>query len=149
MGLRRTLRSFLRAESGAAFVEFAIGSPLLLIVAFGVAEVGRAITYHHAMEKSLRAATRYLARLPEDGIATWGLDRARNLALYGNLTGTGSPILSDWTNKSSVALSPAAGPYDTVTLTATQSYTFDMLAILGIETGMTFTVSHEERFIGG
>lgn len=148
-GCLATIRSFLRDDSGAAFVEFAFGAPLLLVVAFGAAEIGRAITYHHAVEKSMRAATRYLARLPlvdADTVPSWALDNARNLAVFGNIGGSGPPLLPDW-RTDSIALS--APPYDeSLRLTAQVTYDFPMLSILNLDTGMTFRVSHEERYVG-
>jgi len=127
--------------------------PLAIALMAGGFEFGRAIFNYHSVDKSLRNAARYLARVPNDsgGVAGWGLTRARHLALYGttDTTDTSRPILSSWTDPNTIQLTfpgPSAPP-DTVRLTATVPFTFALLPAIGRSNQITITVSHQERWI--
>lgn len=55
-------------QRGVAAVEFAIVLPLLLMVAFGIVEFGRAMYEYDSLVKNARAAARYLSSAdPEVG----------------------------------------------------------------------------------
>ena len=90
-----------RSARGAAMVEFAIVVPLLVILVFGIVEIGRAIYQHTTLGKGTDAAARYLTRvwngLNDDctSNAEWTAaeSAARNLAVYGNETGSGNMLL--------------------------------------------------------
>jgi Flp pilus assembly protein TadG len=76
---------------GVAAIELAITMVPVLMVAFGVTEYGRAIYTYNAIDKAARDATRYLtAPFPgdPDPVAS-----ARNIAVYGNETGTGQALV--------------------------------------------------------
>src|SRR5829696_5308912 len=53
---------FVRCTSGAAVLEAAVVLPLAIALMVGGVEFGRAIFNYHTVDKSLRNATRYLAR---------------------------------------------------------------------------------------
>jgi Flp pilus assembly protein TadG len=79
-------------------VEFVISAPLLLFVLYCVAEFGRAFTQFSMLADAARDADRYLASnalLGSTGIV--GLAAvsgpAKNLVVYGNAAGSGTPIL--------------------------------------------------------
>jgi hypothetical protein len=75
-------------QRGVALVEFALVAPLLLIMTFIVTEYSRALYQYNTLTKSVRDAARYLSvQSPGSGIA-----QSRNLIVYGNLGGTGSPL---------------------------------------------------------
>lgn len=84
-------------------VEFAIMLPMLLLLLFGVTELGRALYQQNTLYKSVAGGARYLARTnetldDEDGCSTGGtwetnLITAENLIVYGNTTGAGEPLL--------------------------------------------------------
>lgn len=88
---------------GVAMVEFAIMLPMLLLLLFGVTELGRALYQQNTLYKSVAVGARYLARTSEtlddeDGCSaggTWNdnLTTAENLIIYGNTTGAGTPLL--------------------------------------------------------
>ncbi len=61
-GLLRTKR-FFGDSRGIAAVEFAIVLPFLMLMLFGMIEIGRALFHYHAVTKSVRDATRYLTRV--------------------------------------------------------------------------------------
>lgn len=75
-------------QNGAALVELALILPLLLLMTFITTEFGRALYQYNIITKSVRDAVRYLsAQTPGTG-----LDQARNLVVYGNTAGTGTPL---------------------------------------------------------
>jgi hypothetical protein len=77
-----------KRQVGAALVEFALILPLLLLLTFITTEFGRAMYQYNTLTKSVRDAVRYLS------IQTPGthLIEARNLMVYGNTAGTGTPL---------------------------------------------------------
>jgi Flp pilus assembly protein TadG len=76
-------------QSGVALVELAFIIPLLLLLTFITTEFGRAMYEYNAVTKSTRDAVRYLSfQTPGTHIA-----EARNLMVYGNLAGTGTPLV--------------------------------------------------------
>lgn len=80
-----------RRQAGVALVEFALILPFLLLLSITAVELGRAIWQYELLTKSVRDAARYLSlQTPGDAIR---MTRARNLAVYGNISGTGSPLV--------------------------------------------------------
>lgn len=77
-----------RTQQGVALVELALIIPLLLLMTFITTEFGRAMYEYNAVVKSTRDAVRYLS------VQTPGtkITEARNLVVYGNTAGTGSPL---------------------------------------------------------
>jgi Flp pilus assembly protein TadG len=79
-----------RKQHGAALVELALVLPLLLLATFITTEYSRALYQYNVLTKSVRDAARYLStQTPGD---TSKYATARNLAVYGNPAGTGSPL---------------------------------------------------------
>jgi hypothetical protein len=79
----------LQKQSGAAIVEFALVLPLLLVLSILVAEFGRALYQYDTLAKAVRAGARHLSMYaPNTQVA-----QARNLVIYGNVAGTGSPVV--------------------------------------------------------
>lgn len=78
-----------RKQHGVALVEFALILPFLLVLSIVTFELGRAIWQYNTLTKSVRDAARYLS------IQTPGtkITQARNLMVYGNLGGTGAPLV--------------------------------------------------------
>src|SRR6476620_2510251 len=75
-------------QRGVALVEFALILPFLLLLSLTAVELSRAIWQYNALTKSVRDAARYLSlQTPGTKIA-----QAKNLAVYGNLAGTGTPL---------------------------------------------------------
>jgi Flp pilus assembly protein TadG len=71
--------SMLRKMRGVAAVELAVLLVPLVIITFGMAELGRAFYYYNGAVKSVRSASRYLS-MQERGA---GEAAARCLAVYG------------------------------------------------------------------
>ncbi len=75
-------------QQGMAIVEFALILPLLLLLTFVTTEFGRAIYQYNTIAKSVRNAARYLSmQTPGTHLA-----ETKNLVVYGNVDGTGTPL---------------------------------------------------------
>ncbi|HYD77927.1 TadE family protein [Ramlibacter sp.] len=82
---------YARRQSGVAIVEFALILPMLLVLTFITTEFGRALHQYNTIVKSVRDAARYLSiQTPGD---TTAMLRARNLVVYGDPGGSGTPIV--------------------------------------------------------
>lgn len=89
--LIKKISCFKRNDRGVQLVELAIVLPILVVLFAAVAEFGRYFYEYTTLAKSSRAAVRYLATETTSGCADLP---ARNLVVYGNLAGTGAPIIS-------------------------------------------------------
>jgi Flp pilus assembly protein TadG len=85
--LRPTLRTFVAQRDGAAMAEAAIAAPVLFALMAAAYLLGSTLYNAQVIETAARDAARYLARTdtPAANEAT-----ARNLAVFGNVTGAGS-----------------------------------------------------------
>jgi len=114
-------------QAGVALVEFALVLPLLLLLTFIVTEYGRAIYQYNTLAKSVRDAARYLS-IQSPGTK---ITEAKNLVIYGNPAGTGTPLAIGLTTTHvpDPVWNPPAGAspvINTVTVTIT-NYTFTPL----------------------
>jgi Flp pilus assembly protein TadG len=75
---------------GVAAVELGLMLVPLLTITFGVTEYGRAIYTYNTIDKAVRDAARHLTTVLPTNPDPQG--EARNLAVYGNVEGTGSPL---------------------------------------------------------
>jgi len=132
-----------KRQRGVAIVEFALILPFLLVLTFITTEFGRAIWQYNTLTKSVRDSARYLSiQTPEDPLA---IAKARNLTIYGNLTGTGTPLAAGLTTSnvpSPTWQTAGSGPViKTVTVRIT-NYTFDSMfvSVFGLPFGaVTFS----------
>jgi len=76
-----------RGVRGAAAVELGILMVPILILTFGVTEYGRAIYTYNAIDKATRDAARHMTSPNPNRV-----NEAINLAVYGNIAGTGNPL---------------------------------------------------------
>lgn len=99
------LQRFRRDERGIQLVEVSIVLPIFLILFAATAEFGRFFYEYTTLAKATRVGTRYLITAPvcpgEDPIA-------KNIVVYGNPGGTGSPIL-EGLNPSHVVITREGG----------------------------------------
>ena len=88
------LRKYLRDDRGTQLVELAIVIPIFVVLFAACAEFGRYFYEYTTLAKASRAGARYLATTAvnstEDGAA-------KNIVVYGNEAGTGSPLLPGMT----------------------------------------------------
>lgn len=91
---RRVMR-----QRGTAIVEFVIALPVLLLLMFATAELGRLLSQYNTLTKSIRDSARYLAtKASQDGsgvinITSQVRTAATNLAVTGNINGAGDAVL--------------------------------------------------------
>jgi Flp pilus assembly protein TadG len=84
------VKSFKRDDRGLQLVELAIALPILVLLFAVAAEFGRYFQEYTTLAKGSRVAARYLATACIDGVDD---PAAKNLVVYGNVAGTGSPIV--------------------------------------------------------
>ena len=94
--LRRTrrftkLRRAINDERGIQLVELAIVIPILVMLFAATAEFGRYFYEYTTLAKASRAGARYLATAAVNSAED---TKAKNIVVYGNTAGTGSPVLS-------------------------------------------------------
>lgn len=125
-----------RTQHGAALIELALITPLLLLLTFITTEFGRAMYEYNAVVKSTRDAVRYLS------VQTPGthVTEARNLIVYGNIDGTGTPLARGMSLSNVPAgscctwQSAGASPIISTVTVRVSSYTFHSLfpSVLGV-----------------
>ena len=77
-------------ERGSTLVEFAIGATVFITAMFAVLEFGRALWAHNALSDAARRGARYATLNASANSA-----QVKNVVVYGNPAGTGSPMLSN------------------------------------------------------
>lgn len=85
------LNRFRRDDRGVQLVELAIAMPIMLMLFGAAAEFGRYFYEYTTVAKAARVGARYLATAE---LNTTEETAAKNLVVYGNTAGTGTPILS-------------------------------------------------------
>lgn len=86
-------------QRGTAVVETIVATPILLFLVLIGAEITNAFVDHNTLTKSARHAVRHLAENAVQGTTTVvSLDaglvaETRNLLVFGNVAGSGTPIL--------------------------------------------------------
>lgn len=97
MNGRRSIN--VRKQRGLAMVEATIVLPLMFLLALGAAEFGRMLQFYNVLNKQQQDGARYLSARATFGttgvvvLSGPAVDEARNLVVYGNTQGTGSPLL--------------------------------------------------------
>jgi Flp pilus assembly protein TadG len=154
------LLRLIRCTSGAAALEGALVMPVAISLMAGGVEFGRAYSASSTADKSMRDAARYLARVCDPGstggctgataVCGWGLTKAKNLAVYGNIAGTGTPLIHGWSTSNVTLQQPSdCSTLPTIIqLKATVPFTSIMLSAVGLSNSITMHVQHEERWIG-
>ena len=87
------LGRFARSERGTQLVELAIVLPIMLALFGATAEFGRFFYTYSTLAKATRAGARYLTVAPPGATD----EQAQKLVVYGNLAGTGEPVVSGLT----------------------------------------------------
>ena len=86
-------------QSGLASVELALITPFLLVTLLMTAEFTRVFYDYNTLTKGVRDAARLAAEDAYDGtdqfeLTNTKISNARNLVVFGNIAGTGSPLLN-------------------------------------------------------
>jgi hypothetical protein len=155
----RLLLSRLRRDGrGTAIVETAIVLPVIVLLMFGIVELGRALQQHHALTKSVRDAARYIARVPlacpAAGDPNWAAVKtaAQTLAATGRLSG-GTPLVEGWTAAHFDIADPACVDWSgravqVITVSAEIPYLdLGFLNVIGLEP-FNLAAQHQQVHIG-
>ena len=171
------LRRARRSQSGVCSVEFVLCLPVIAPMLFGTIDIGRLLFDYHAVSKSVRDAARYVARSDAGALfsdlATCTVNpttaagsptqNARNMTLTGTVDLSGGYILNYWTDTTTVIVSGvcfdnSAGTYQgfyagntnipIVSVAAAVSFPLLNGWVLDQGSDLTFTIRHEEVFIG-
>jgi Flp pilus assembly protein TadG len=108
-----------RGERGAALVEFAIAATVFLTLTFAVLELGRLLWVHNALTDATRRAARYAVNQPQTAVGD-----IKNVAVYGNAAGTGTPLVDDLTPAQVTVTYNNFGLGEGTVTVAIQSYDF-------------------------
>lgn len=84
----------LRNEQGVQLVELAIVLPIFILLFAATAEFGRYFYQYTTLAKASRAGARYLSNAAVNSAED---TKAKNIVVFGNSNGTGSPIISGLT----------------------------------------------------
>src|ERR1044072_225798 len=90
------LGRFRSDERGVQLVEVALVIPVMLLLFGAVAEFGRYFYEYTTAAKAARVGARFLASKSATSSTNYEL-QAKNLVVYGNIAGTGSPVLPGMT----------------------------------------------------
>jgi hypothetical protein len=91
-----------RTQRGIAMTEFVIILPLALMLVMSVAEFGQAFMQYNTLTKAIRDGARHAAGNALQGsTGTIAIDEdllreTRNLVVYGNRQGSGTPVLPNF-----------------------------------------------------
>jgi Flp pilus assembly protein TadG len=91
---RLRIARLVRNERGVQLAELALTLPIFLLLFGATAEFGRFFYEYSTLAKATRAGSRYLATA---GVSALDDTRAKNIVVYGNPDGTGSPVVKGLT----------------------------------------------------
>lgn len=168
-------RRLFRDRSGSAAAEMVMVLPILLILIFGSVELGNYFLSEHVVDKAVRDAARYAARLPLSDYPTCTVPTGGNaeiqtqrIARFGDPDGSGNQRLAGWTadNMTTVSIScdtdtshtfvnngvyadfPDGGAVPVVTVTASVPYK-TVLGLLGLGVAsLTLNASQQAAVMG-
>jgi TadE-like protein len=135
-------------QSGQSLMEFAIVLPLLLLIAFGIIEFGRAYYQYNTLSKAIRNGARYMSFSPYDST---NISNAQNMVVYGQTSGGSTPVLPGLT-PSMISVTPGCpcdpiNPPQSVTV-AVANYPFNSLVPGIISLNVTFSPQVMFRYVG-
>ncbi len=97
--MRRIWKNPISCQRGAVLAEMALVTPILLLMMLATAEVTRAFVDHNTLTKAVRNGARYVAANAYQGttgvvfVSATLRAETQNLIVYGNIAGTGAPVL--------------------------------------------------------
>lgn len=142
-------------------VEFAIIVPIMVLLVFGITELGRALFQWNTLTKTVATGARYMARANGGLVtgscgqgATWSSfeTKAKNIVIYGNGT---EPLLPRLDDANVISITPRNGTgsfVGTCVIEVEAVIPFDWmvgpLIPFGFVDAITLTARTEERYIG-
>jgi len=136
-------------ERGQSLLEFAMVLPVLLLLAIGTIEFGRAYYQYNTLSKAVRQGARYMST---HGYTTAEQTNAKRMVVYGNAAGTGTPVLPGLTT-GNIVITPRNGgttlatPPEWVKLSIT-GYTFQSMFPRIVPISAPLTPGVEMRYVG-
>jgi Flp pilus assembly protein TadG len=91
---RLRITRLMRNERGVQLAELALTLPIFLLLFGATAEFGRFFYEYSTLAKAARAGSRYLATA---GVSAADDTAAKNIVVYGNPDGTGTPVVKGLT----------------------------------------------------
>lgn len=153
----------LSCNRGAAAVEMALVTPLVMIIMFGSFEVGNYFLQQHVVSKAVRDGARYAARRSFEEYASCApssnVEReTRNVTRTGIVADGGTPRIANWTSASTIVVSATCNTSGTytgiytgvaigapkVTVSATVTYQ-SLFARFGLISNGTFTLRSQSQ----
>jgi Flp pilus assembly protein TadG len=132
--MTRLVRELVRRESGAAMVEFALVAPLLILLASGVIDLGRAFKQYNTLSQAVRDGARFAATHPNVAQATLAARVAARVdSTFRTEAGASKP-----TTNASLSCSTLNNNQYTVTVT---SYAYDPLTPFIPSSALRFTAT--------
>ena len=156
--MTKLFRTLLEDRTAAAAIEMALVIPLLSILMLGAVDVGNYFHSEHVVDKAVRDAARFAARLPFADftgctVASGGTaeQQTQRVARFGDPTGAGTARLGGWTADSMTTVSidcdtdtthlyvnngiykdfPNGGEAPTITVSATVPY-YTLFGAIGL-----------------
>lgn len=166
--LMKIARRLARCRGGVAMFEFAIALPILLVIFAGSWEVARGLWTYEILNKGVRDAARYLARV-DDPDAAANQTMALRLVLSGDIDLDEPPRIDHnlvtvtmgkrtYANTTDLCAGTdtcyyrskdgASGAIDVVQVRADMTFEAPLLGFLRVANPIVFSVAHEERHIG-
>jgi Flp pilus assembly protein TadG len=139
------------SEHGQSLIELAIALPLLLLLASGITEFGRAYYQYNTLSKAIRNGARYRSSC---AYSDANRDNCKNLVACGRSDGSGSPVLPGLTaGMIQVTASGGTGSYNEgnppkwVTVKV-NNYPFNSLIPGFIKLNVNFSPEVQMRYVG-
>jgi Flp pilus assembly protein TadG len=125
----RLLRRFARSERGTQLVELAIVLPVMVVLLAASAEFGRFFYTYQTLAKATRTGARYLMIEPAAGTSD---AKAKNLVVYGDASGAGTPVVSGLSNANvKVTRTGGTSSFPARVTVSIESYTYKPVFDLG------------------
>ena len=137
-----------RKQKGQSLVEFALVVPFLLLVVVGTIEIGRAYYYYNTLSKAVREGARYMSGHTYDPALEF--PNVQNMVVYGNIGGSGNPVLTGLTT-GMVTITPRGGgtsrttPPNWVKVSVSYPYTSVIAGLITLN--LNFTPGVEMRYV--
>lgn len=113
--MRRLIGRFVKDQRGAVLLETLIAVPVLTVVTFAIMEFGSLMWQRQQLQVGVRDAARYWSRCKPSFSSGCSMQRALNIAFYGNPEGTGANRVPDWDNlvvTTELVITPAVPPLE-------------------------------------
>lgn len=151
---RPLVRAWARDDCGSSVIEFALALPMLLLMAAGFLDVGRAYSQATTLNKAVRAGAEFAAR-NEVPLSAAAQTQVENLIRTGTLDGSGGDLVPGFGAGGAVTVTlgsydPGSGAVPVLHVTARVPYTPVLSGLAGLVGlgALSLEVSHEQAYVG-